>query len=298
MASQPIPRPMKETVHSRQHSTVLPRLGASRKENLKTLHTQAENSAIQLLGNNSVLKDRPPPIADEEQKLNRKQRCILSQLRSGHCDLLQDYKHRVFGEPSTICTSCGVSPQDVRHLFACNAYPTDLIMANNNSTTYIKTNMRHIHTSIVSMHLATRGNNKILRTPLSHINSSEEILPRLTRRTLSQPKTNKSPFLKSYLHKVDSKWHTAPLCPLCNTHIHNTHYLFNYSQIRTTLSSPDLWTDLAGVTTRLARWLEKLAGSTLKPPYHSTNTGERQLEDGSSIMLHLFWAQTYATPTT
>ena len=28
--------------------------------------------------------------------------------------LLQDYKHRVFGEPSDICTDCGASPQDVR----------------------------------------------------------------------------------------------------------------------------------------------------------------------------------------
>ena len=48
------------------------------------------------------------------------------------------------------------------------------------TTTDIKTNMCHIHTSIVSRHLATRGNNKILRTPPPHINSSEEIVPRLT----------------------------------------------------------------------------------------------------------------------
>ena len=33
------------------------------------------------------------------------------------------------------------------------------------TTTYIKTNLRHIHTSIVSRHLTTRGNNKILHTP-------------------------------------------------------------------------------------------------------------------------------------
>ena len=33
------------------------------------------------------------------------------------------------------------------------------------TTTDIKTNVRHIHTSIVSMQLSTRGNNKILRTP-------------------------------------------------------------------------------------------------------------------------------------
>ena len=65
------------------------------------------------------------------------------------------------------------------------------------TTTYLKTNMRHIHTSIVSRHLVTAGNNKIMRTPPPHISSSEEILPRLTRRTLGQLRTNKSPFLKS-----------------------------------------------------------------------------------------------------
>ena len=36
---EPGPRPMKGTLHSRHNSTVLPRLGASRKENLRNLHT-------------------------------------------------------------------------------------------------------------------------------------------------------------------------------------------------------------------------------------------------------------------
>ena len=112
---EPRPRPMKETLYSRHNSTVLPRLGTSRKESLRNLHTHAVGSATKLLGNNKVLKERPPPISDEEQRLNRRQRCTLSQLRSGHCHLLQDYKHRVFGEPSDICTD----------LFACK-HPTDL----------------------------------------------------------------------------------------------------------------------------------------------------------------------------
>ena len=96
--------------------------------------------------------------------------------------------------------------------------------------------MRHIHTSIVSRHLATKGNNKILCTPPPHTSSSEERLPRLTRRTLAQLRTNKSPFLKSYLHKVNAKTHPSPLCPLCNIHTHDTHHLFNCIHIRTTLS--------------------------------------------------------------
>ena len=32
----------------------------------------------------------------------------------------------VLGEPSDICTDCGASPQDVRHMFACTTHPTDL----------------------------------------------------------------------------------------------------------------------------------------------------------------------------
>ena len=120
--------------------------------------------------------------------------------------------------------------------------------------------MRHIHTSIVSRHLVTRCNNKILRTPSPHISSSEGIFHRLTHNTLAQPRTNKSPFLKSHVQKVDAKLHQSPLCPLCNTRIHNTHHLFNCTHIRTTLSPLDLLTDPAGVTTLLAKWREKLAG--------------------------------------
>ena len=122
----PRPRPMKETLHSRHHSTVLPRLGSSRMESHQNLNTHAVDSTIQLQGHNRVLKKRPPPILDEEQRLNRRQRGTLSQLRSGHCHLLLDYKHRVLCEPSHICTYCGASPQDVRHLVACTTHPTDL----------------------------------------------------------------------------------------------------------------------------------------------------------------------------
>ena len=62
---EPRPRPMKETLHPRHHSTVLPRLASSRMESHQNLHTHAVDSAIQLQGNNRVLKKRPFPISDE-----------------------------------------------------------------------------------------------------------------------------------------------------------------------------------------------------------------------------------------
>ena len=49
--------------------------------------------------------------------------------------------------------------------------------------------------TIQLLSLATRGNNKILRTPPPHSSSSEERLPRLTHHTLDQLGTNKSSFL-------------------------------------------------------------------------------------------------------
>ena len=46
---------IKETLHSRHHSTVLPRLGSSRMESHQNLHTHAVDSAIQLQENNILL---------------------------------------------------------------------------------------------------------------------------------------------------------------------------------------------------------------------------------------------------
>ena len=98
-----------------------------------------------------------------------------------------------------------------------------------------------------------------MRTPPLHI-SSEEMLPRLTRRTLSQLRTNTSASLKSYIHKFDADSLPSPQCPLCNTHTHDTYNPFNCIHIRMVLSPLDLWTDPAGVTELLSRLTEKLAG--------------------------------------
>ena len=43
---RPSPRPMKETLHSRHHSTVLPRLGTSRKESLRNMYTHAVDYVV------------------------------------------------------------------------------------------------------------------------------------------------------------------------------------------------------------------------------------------------------------
>ena len=73
---------------------------------------------------NRVLNYRPPPISDEEIYLTRRQRVTLSQLRSGHCKLLNSYKKRLKQTDSSSCPDCGMDPQDGPYLFNCTAHPT------------------------------------------------------------------------------------------------------------------------------------------------------------------------------
>ena len=68
---------------------------------------------------NRVLNNRPPSINDEETLLPRRQTTTLSQLRSGHCKLLNSYKKRLKQSDSSSCPDYGMDPQDVPHLFDC-----------------------------------------------------------------------------------------------------------------------------------------------------------------------------------
>ena len=70
--------------------------------------------------------------------------------------------------------------------------------------------------------------------PSKIVHTTEETLPRHTYCTLAQIRINQSPFLKSYLHKVDVNTHFALLSPLqirdtyhstpvqLHTHTHNS----------------------------------------------------------------------------
>ena len=124
----------------------------------------------------------------------------------------------------------------------------------------IKQNMKTIHTTIVQDHLSNRPINKLLNRPPPDIDKKEETLPHSTRRKLSQLRTNKSPLLVTYLHKIDPANHPAANCPLCNDPNHDSLHLFNCPDIPTTLTVWDLWTDPVGVAALLDVWGEKLVG--------------------------------------
>ena len=65
----------------------------------------------------------------------------------------------------------------------------------------IKTNMKHTHTTIVSAYLNSRQHIKVTNIIPLTVHHSSTILPRVTRRTLAQLRTNKCPILHSYLNK-------------------------------------------------------------------------------------------------
>ena len=111
------PREMKETLFISDNQTVVPLLANTKKTSLQAVHTSFVN-------HNRVLNYRPPPISDEETYLTRRQRATLSQLRSGHCKLLNSYKNGLKQTDSSSCPDCGMDPQDVPHLFNCTALLT------------------------------------------------------------------------------------------------------------------------------------------------------------------------------
>ena len=89
------PRQMKHTLHTRHYPTAQPMMAATKKETLQAVHTEAVTRAINSQQPNRVLHNRPPPISSEEDTLRRPQRTTLSQLRSGHCRLLNSDQNRL-----------------------------------------------------------------------------------------------------------------------------------------------------------------------------------------------------------
>ena len=123
-------------------------------------------------------------------------------------------------------------------------------------------------TTTVQDHLNNRPINKLLNRPLPDIDKKEETLPHSTRRKLSQLRTNKSPLLMTYLHKIDPANHPAANCPLCNDPNHDSLHLFNCPDIPTTLTVWDLigrtpWGWLRCLTCRGRSWAGPERGSEI-----------------------------------
>ena len=126
------PRSMKATLQSKFQPLLQPHLSdgfvdqGNYSSILKSIHTSAVSATIANLAPNPVLGAKPPPISASEKNLSRIQRTTLSQLRSGHCKFLGDYKVLTGQGTSAICPECLFRRQTVPHLFNCDACPTNL----------------------------------------------------------------------------------------------------------------------------------------------------------------------------
>ena len=125
-------RKMKNTLRSKCWDDVEPFLqnGVVRpervKEVLNNLHMKVVSDTVDNLAPNRVLRARPPLIHPSETTLARESRAVLSQLRSGFCSRLNEFKHRIGASDTDFCPDCRGSTHSSNHLFECNAEPTDL----------------------------------------------------------------------------------------------------------------------------------------------------------------------------
>ena len=131
ITADPGPRNMKRTLLRCYHAQVESLMGedgtiadtdAARNE----VHAAAVVRSIEARGANRVLGTPAPAIDPEEERLSRKTRRVLSQLRSGFCPSLEDYRHRVGLSESEICPCCRREVHTVQHVFECPDHPTEL----------------------------------------------------------------------------------------------------------------------------------------------------------------------------
>ena len=118
--------------------------------------------------------------------------------------------------------------------------------------------MKRIYTKIVHDYISSTHNKIFSKQPPS-IHESETTLDH---HTLAQLRSNKSPFILSYLNKISPSSHPLPSCPLCQTHIHDIPHLFTCPKISTTQGPESLWTDPARVAELLDHWTVYAAGQT------------------------------------
>ena len=126
------------------------------------------------------------------------------------------------------------------------------------------TNMCHLHTSIVSRHLATRDNNKILRIPSPHISAS------LVAPLPDSEQINHSSSSHTYTSQCQNTSITT-MPPLYHSHTQHTSSLQLHPHTHHIVTHWTCGDKNNGVTTLLAKWTENLACGTQAERLDSTH---------------------------
>ena len=104
-----------------------------------------------------------------------------------------------------------------------------------------KRNNKKIHSDSVAATIRSYPPNKVLNSKPPELNIEEKQLPRTTRTTLAQLRSGYSPYLNSYLHRINRS--DTDQCPKCNRAAHTTNHLFECTENPTQLQPSDLWTN-------------------------------------------------------
>ena len=97
-------------------------------------------------------------------------------------------------------------------------------------------------TEAVNSTINNQSPNPVLNLPAPDINEEEKTLPRRSRTTLSQLRSGHSPFLQTYLNRINPNTYPNPNCPTCQIHPHTTNHIFNCPNNPTDLTIDSLWT--------------------------------------------------------
>ena len=128
----------------------------------------------------------------------------------------------------------------ISHLFTDNV----------NSSAQHKIGLNTLHTEAVAASIAQAPPNKVILRAAPEVNAEEKKLPRSSRVTLAQLRSNYSTKLMSTLHCFNPDTYN-PECPKCGDEPHDTNHLFNCPVDPTTLTTLDLWSNPVAAATFL-----------------------------------------------
>ena len=116
------------------------------------------------------------------------------------------------------------------------------IYLNNGSinTQEYKAALKDIHTQHVRQYIRSREPSKVLDAPTPAVSLLERNLDRRARTTLSQLRAGYSPYLNSYMHRLQPTIHHDS-CPKCGQSPHSTAHLFECPADPTDLTAWSLW---------------------------------------------------------
>ena len=140
--------------------------------------------------------------------------------------------HHLLSEPTP--------PRDIRKsILDYKSQVSDLDGKTSVTKEEVKAIHGRIHTNCVNSAITAYPANKVLQTRPPEVHGEEKVLPRTTRTTLAQLRSGYSPYLKSYLHRINRS--DTDQCPRCQREPHTTQHLFECSSMPTTLNVKDLW---------------------------------------------------------